>query len=66
MNPGDLFNIISITDNEDGGATVVVDMSPEVLLIFAKIGFLKVVCDAALEMAKKENSGEGTQETNDD
>ena len=41
------FFVESITDTEDGGANMIVNMDYETLLAFAKIGIMKVIEDAA-------------------
>lgn len=43
------MNIVveSITDHDDGSATVVFNMSNEAMKIFANIGILKVLVDSA-------------------
>lgn len=41
------LQVISIADEEDGGATLTLDMDRETLLAFAKVGIVKVLTDEA-------------------
>lgn len=52
--------VISVTDHEDGTATIVVDLSPDALIAFAKVG----LHHALIEAAKRgiDEHGEITQE----
>jgi hypothetical protein len=43
------ITVESITDHEDGSATVVFDMDNETLKAFAEIGLLKVLTDTAAQ-----------------
>jgi hypothetical protein len=53
------FNIqvVDIVDNEDGSATMTIDMSRDALICFAKIGLTKALVDEA-ERVIKEHEGE--------
>jgi hypothetical protein len=41
------FDVVSITDRDDGSADMVLDMDQETLKVFARVGILKVLTDAA-------------------
>lgn len=43
------IEVIKVVDNEDGSATVEFDMDEDSLRVFAKIGVLKALSDAAKE-----------------
>lgn len=47
LNPTRSIEVVSITDNEDGGATLVVDMEYETMKLFAKKGVYQALVDAA-------------------
>lgn len=51
------IDVVSITDNPDGSATMIVDFDNEALVNFAKVGLLKVLMDEA-ERVIKENEVE--------
>lgn len=48
------IEVVSMTDHEDGSATVVFDMDAESLKKFAEIGLLKVLTDHANNILKDE------------
>lgn len=48
------LEVISITDNDDGSATVVMEIDEQWLKAFAQIGILKVLTDAAQYQIDKE------------
>ena len=50
-----LIDVVSLVENEDGSCSMTIDIENEAILAFAKIGILKVLCDAA-EVSGKENS----------
>jgi len=50
-----LIDVVSLVENEDGSCSMTIDIENEAILAFAKIGILKVLCDAT-EGSVKENS----------
>lgn len=47
------IEVVSVKDEEDGSASIVFDMSPETLRIFAKQGLLTVLRDEAQRILKE-------------
>ena len=41
------FDVVEVSDKQDGGAVMTFDMDRETLVAFAKIGLLKVLTDEA-------------------
>lgn len=56
------IEVVEIVDREDGGAVIKFDMSPEAIMMFAKIGLLQCLTESA-EAAKKLH---GNEEFSDD
>lgn len=57
----DSFVIEKIEEQEDGSAIITVDVSYEMLKVFAEIGFLKVLEEAAKKVLdEKESNGQAT------
>lgn len=52
------IEVISFEENEDGSATVVVDMDYETLLLFAKKGLLSTLTEAANKIVEENKSDE--------
>lgn len=50
------IEVISFEENEDGSATVVVDMDYETLLLFAKKGLLSTLTEAANKIVEENKS----------
>lgn len=47
------MDVIAISDNDDGSATLTLDIDYETLKAFAKIGILKVLTDEANKVIKE-------------
>lgn len=55
------FQIADVKDNEDDTCSLTIDLDNEALVIFAKIGILKVLIDEAnrkIEMENEHNQGD--------
>lgn len=50
------FTIVDIKDNEDGSATVQIDMDYDTLIQFAKIGIMKVIEEGAKQVIEDADS----------
>jgi len=48
------IEILEITDNDDGSANVTLEMDHDAVMIFAKIGLLKVLTDTANDVLSSE------------
>jgi len=59
------IDIVSVTDNEDGSGTMVVDFDQEALLAFARVGFLKVITDEAERVIKEHEPDEHSKDSSD-
>lgn len=52
------IEVISFEENEDGSATLVVDMDYDTLLLFAKKGLLSTLTEAANKIVEENKSDE--------
>jgi len=48
------FDIVNIEDKDDGSVILTIDMDRETMLIFAEIGIMKTIIDAANGVVKNE------------
>lgn len=46
------IEVLGITDNDDDSATVTLEMDHDAVMIFARIGLLKVLTDTANDVIK--------------
>ena len=53
------IEVVSVTDHDDGSATILMDLSPDALIAFAKIGLHHALTEAAKREA---DHGEIAQE----
>lgn len=58
------MDVIAIDDNDDGSATLTIDIDYETLKAFAKIGILKVLTDEANRVIK-EHENEHSENSSD-
>jgi hypothetical protein len=52
-----MIEVESITENEDGSADVLFNMTQDELLVFAKIGLLKVLTDSTKAVIETQSDG---------
>lgn len=50
----DMIKIVDIIERDDGGADVVVDISPETIMLFAKQGLIDALFEAAKRITKEQ------------